>query len=120
MEVFNVLATMNLVDMMSSPLNKINKTIGTSKDKLGELDTKINSVLTNAMFPLAIASGAVVAALGSCVAKAVEFESSMADVAKVVNFTSETELKGMQSTILDMSTKQIKLELFYTRIIDTS
>lgn len=29
----------------------------------------------------------------------------MADVAKVVNFTSETELKGMQKTILNMSTK---------------
>ena len=105
MEVFSVLATMNLVDMMSSPLNKINKTIGTSKEQLKSMDTQINSVLTNAMFPLAIAAGAVVTALGSCVGSAVEFESAMADVAKVVNFTSQTELKGMESAILDMSTK---------------
>ena len=100
-----MLATMNLVDMMSSPLNKINKTIGTSKEQLKSMDTQINSVLTNAMFPLAIAAGAVVTALGSCVGSAVEFESAMADVAKVVNFTSQTELKGMESAILDMSTK---------------
>ena len=105
MEVFSVLATMNLVDMMSSPLDKINKTIGTSKEQLKSMDTQINSVLTNAMFPLAIAAGAVVTALGSCVGSAVEFESAMADVAKVVNFTSQTELKGMESAILDMSTK---------------
>lgn len=105
MEVFSVLATMNLVDMMSSPLDKINKTIGTSKDQLKSMDTQINSVLTNAMFPLAIAAGAVVTALGSCVGSAIKFESSMADVAKVVNFTSQTELKGMESAILDMSTK---------------
>ena len=100
-----MLATMNLVDMMSSPLDKINKTIGTSKEQLKSMDTQINSVLTNAMFPLAIAAGAVVTALGSCVGSAVEFESAMADVAKVVNFTSQTELKGMESAILDMSTK---------------
>lgn len=105
MEVFSVLATMNLVDMMSNPLDKINKTIGTSKEQLKSMDTQINSVLTNAMFPLAIAAGAVVTALGSCVGSAVEFESAMADVAKVVNFTSKTELKGMESAILDMSTK---------------
>lgn len=105
MEVFSVLATMNLVDMMSSPLDKINKTIGTSKEQLKSMDTQINSVLTNAMFPLAIAAGAVVTALGSSVGSAVEFESAMADVAKVVNFTSQTELKGMESAILDMSTK---------------
>ena len=105
MEVFSVMATMNLVDMMSSPLDKINKTIGTSKEQLKSMNTQINSVLTNAMFPLAIAAGAVVTALGSCVGSAVEFESAMADVAKVVNFTSQTELKGMESAILDMSTK---------------
>lgn len=105
MEVFNVLATMNLVDMMSSPLDKINKTIGTSKDALRDMDKSINSVLTNAMFPLAIAGGAVVTALGACASKAIDFESSMADVAKVVDFTSNTELKGMENAILDMSTK---------------
>lgn len=105
MEVFSVLATMNLVDMMSSPLNKINRTIGTSKDQLKDLNKSVDSVLTNAMFPLAIAAGAVVTALGSCVGSAIEFESSMADVAKVVDFTSEKELKGMEQAILDMSTK---------------
>lgn len=105
MEVFSVLATMNLVDMMSSPLDKINRTIGTSKDQLKELNKSVDSVLTNAMFPLAIAAGAVVTALGSCVGSAIEFQSSMADVAKVVDFTSEKELKGMEQTILDMSTK---------------
>lgn len=105
MEVFNVLATMNLVDMMSSPLNKINNAVSTTTDKVSSMSDVIGNANTKAMLPLAVAAGAVVAALGSCVAKAIEFESSMADVAKVVNFTSETELKGMQSTILDMSTK---------------
>lgn len=105
MEVFNVLATMNLVDMVSSPLDKINKTIGTSKNKMQEMDKAMNTVLTNSMFPLAIAAGAVVTAFGACITKAIEFESSMADVAKVVNFTSESELKGMEKAILDMSTQ---------------
>lgn len=105
MEVFNVLATMNLVDMMSSPLNKINNAVSTTTDKVSSMSDVIGNANTKAMLPLAVAAVGVGTALTSCISKAVEFESSMADVAKVVNFTSETELKGMQSTILDMSTK---------------
>lgn len=105
MEVFNVLATMNLVDMMSSPLSKINNALNTTTDKVSSMSDVIGNANTKAMLPLAVAAVGVGTALTSCISKAIEFESSMADVAKVVNFTSETELKGMQSTILDMSTK---------------
>lgn len=105
MEVFNVLATMNLVDGISNPLGRINSVLGTTTEKVDKMSDVIGSANTKAMLPLAIASGAVVASLGACVKEAMAFESSMADVAKVVNFTSETELKGMEKAILDMSTK---------------
>ena len=54
--------------------------------------------LALAMGPAALAAGLLVGALGMAAGKAMQFESAMADVAKVVNFETAAELREMNTT----------------------
>lgn len=102
MEIFSVFATLSLVDLISNPLGKVQgvmKSLGLDTSNLG---ARMGN-LTLAMAPVALAAGLVMGALGMASAKAMAFESSMADVAKVVNFETDAELKAMSGTIMDMA-----------------
>lgn len=102
MEVFSVFATLSLVDLISNPLGKVQgamKSLGLDTSGLG---ARMGN-LALAMAPVALAAGLVMGALGMASAKAMAFESSMADVAKVVNFETDAELKAMSGTIMDMA-----------------
>lgn len=102
MEVFKVFATMSLVDQITAPLKKIERQMKGLEQGSASLGSKIKA-LALGMAPLALAAGGAAMALAGCVGEAVRFEDSMADVAKVVNFETEAELKQMSDTILDMS-----------------
>lgn len=102
MEVFSVFATLSLVDLISNPLGKVRgmmKSLGLDTSSLG---ARMGN-LALALAPVALAAGVVMGALGMASAKAIAFESSMADVAKVVNFETDAELKAMSGTIMDMA-----------------
>lgn len=102
MEVFSVFATLSLVDLISNPLGRVQgamKSLGLDTSGLG---ARMGN-LALAMAPVALAAGLVMGALGMASAKAMAFESSMADVAKVVNFETDAELKAMSGTIMDMA-----------------
>lgn len=102
MEVFSVFATLSLVDLISNPLGKVQgamKSLGLDTSGLG---ARMGN-LALAMAPVALVAGLVMGALGMASAKAMAFESSMADVAKVVNFETDAELKAMSGTIMDMA-----------------
>ncbi len=102
MEVFSVFATLSLVDLISNPLGKVQgamKSLGLDTSGLG---ARMGN-LALAMVPVALVAGLVMGALGMASAKAMAFESSMADVAKVVNFETDAELKAMSGTIMDMA-----------------
>lgn len=104
MEVFNVFATMSLADMISGPLNGINRLMAKVGGQVDGLSGKMGK------FALAMASVALVAAslimsFGVLSAKAMAFESTMADVARVIHFETEAELKAVGGAILDMSTR---------------
>ena len=102
MEVFSVFATLSLVDLISSPLGRVQgmmKSLGLDTSSLG---SRMGN-LALAMAPVALAAGVVMGALGMASAKAMAFESSMADVAKVVDFETDAELEAMSGTIMDMA-----------------
>ena len=102
MDVLSVFATLSLVDLISSPLGRVQgmmKSLGLDTSSLG---ARMGN-LALAMAPVALAAGVVMGALGMASAKAMAFESSMADVAKVVNFETDAELKAMSGTIMDMA-----------------
>ncbi|WP_035066339.1 phage tail tape measure protein [Nitratidesulfovibrio termitidis] len=104
MEVFSVFATMSLQDMISGPLGLITtrmKQLAQAADGLGGRMGK----LAISMAPVAVAAAVLLGTLGLAAREAIAFESSMADVAKVVNFESAGELQSMSDTILDMSTR---------------
>lgn len=104
MEVFSVFATMSLQDMISGPLGFITsrmKQLAQAADGLGGRMGK----LAISMAPVAVAAAVLLGTLGLAAREAIAFESSMADVAKVVAFESAGELQSMSDTILEMSTR---------------
>ena len=104
MEVFNVFASMTLVDMISNPLGKIQNLMGKLGNKVDGLAGKMGKFALS-MAPVAVVAASLVMSFGVLSAKAMAFESTMADVAKVVNFETAAELKAMGDTILDLSSR---------------
>ena len=102
MEVFNVFATLSLVDMLSGPLDRIKRAMGGVDAATAGLGTRMGN-LALAMAPAALAAGALLGALGMAANKAMTFESAMADVAKVVNFDTAAEFQEMNKTVMDMA-----------------
>ncbi|WP_231927586.1 phage tail tape measure protein [Desulfovibrio piger] len=52
---------------------------------------------------MALAAGVMLGAFGMAASKAMAFESAMADVAKVVNFETQSEFQAMNKTVMDMA-----------------
>ena len=102
MEVFNVFATLSLVDMLSGPLDRIKRAMSGVDAATAGLGTRMGN-LALAMAPAALAAGVLLGALGMAANKAMTFESAMADVAKVVNFDTAAEFQEMNKTVMDMA-----------------
>lgn len=78
-------------DLQRATKAKIRIDMDEAKQKLANLKTEI------------VASVASVAAIAAPIKSAIDFESSMADVKKVVNFKGDNEIKGFLNEILKMS-----------------
>ncbi|WP_308774948.1 phage tail tape measure protein [uncultured Bilophila sp.] len=102
MEVFSVFATMSLVDMLSNPLERINKNLKGVDGSVSGLGKRMGA-LTMSMMPVVVGAGLLLGAFGLASAAAIKFESSMADVAKVVNFDTQAEFQAMSKEIMDMA-----------------
>ncbi|WP_318378924.1 phage tail tape measure protein [Enterobacter sp.] len=91
---FQLKAIITAVDQLSGPLK------GMSKNLKGfQRDTK--SIMVNA-----VAMGtAIVSAFAVPISQAMQFESTMADVRKVVNFDTPAQFKEMSEDILKLSTQ---------------
>lgn len=95
MEVFSVFATLSLVDLISRPLGKIRaamKAVDGASLGLGQRMGK----LALAMGPVALASGVMLGAFGSCVSTAAGFEDQIAKVGAVSRATGP-ELKALEA-----------------------
>lgn len=82
MEVFSVFATMSLVDLLSNPLERINKKLKGVDGSVSGLGKRMGA-LTMSMLPVALATGVMLAGFGSCVSVAAGFEDQMAKVGAV-------------------------------------
>lgn len=102
MEVFSVFATLSLVDMLSSPLDKIKQAMAGVNMATAGLGDKMGK-LAIAMAPVALAAGVLLGALGLAASKAIVFESAMADVAKVVNFDTKEEFQAMSDQVKELA-----------------
>jgi TP901 family phage tail tape measure protein len=102
MNVFRVFATMSLADMISGPLGMIRRATGKVDQGFGGLSARAGR-LALSLAPAAIASAVLLSTFGAMTGSAIAFESTMADVAKVVDFETNAELKAMGDTILDLS-----------------
>ena len=78
-------------DLQRATRAKIRIDMDEAKQKLSNLKTEI------------VASVASVAAIATPIKSAIDFESSMADVKKVVDFKDDNEIKGFSNEILKMS-----------------
>lgn len=91
---FQLKAIITAVDQLSGPLQ------GMSKNLKGfQKDTK------NIMVNAAAMGTAIVSAFAVPISQAMQFESTMADVRKVVNFDSPAQFKEMSEDILKLSTQ---------------
>jgi TP901 family phage tail tape measure protein len=93
-----------LIDRVTAPARGISKTISGLNQSIGANQRSLDG-MRGRMFDAVGAGYALSRALGAPLKSAMEFESAMADVAKVVEFSSPTGFKEFQKTILDMSTR---------------
>lgn len=102
MEAFKAFATLSLVDLLSSPLRAIKAGLaGADAATLG-LSQRMGR-LALAMAPVAIAAGLIVGSFAACATSAMAFESSMADVAKVIDFDTAEEFTAMGDAVKDLA-----------------
>lgn len=104
MEAFQVFATLNLVDMMSGPLGRVQAAMAATKGHAAGLGDSMGRLAVS-MAPVAAAAGALLGAFGACARSAMDFEESMAEVRKVVDFDSAAEFDAMGKSIQDMSAR---------------
>lgn len=78
MEVFSVVATLSLVDMISGPLDRVRRAMRSVEGGVATLGQRMGT-LALAMAPVALAAGVMLGAFGMAVSKAMAFESAMAD-----------------------------------------
>lgn len=102
MEVFSVFATLSLVDMISGPLDRVRRAMRSVEGGVATLGQRMGNFAL-AMAPVALAAGVMLGAFGMAASKAMAFESAMADVAKVVNFETQSEFQAMNKTVMDMA-----------------
>ena len=100
MEVFSVFATLSLVDLLSSPLDRIKRAMKGVDLTTAGLGERMGN-LALAMGPAALAAGLLVGAFGSCVGVAAGFEDQMAKVGAVSRASSE-EMAALEKAARDL------------------
>ena len=100
MEVFNVFATLSLVDMLSGPLDRIKRAMKGVDLTTAGLGTRMGN-LALAMAPAALAAGALLGVFGACVSVAAGFEDQMAKVGAVSRASSE-EMAALEKAARDL------------------
>ena len=88
MEIFSVMASMSLVDMITAPLRKIAGQMHTTNSAAASLSSRALG-LAKSLLPIALAAGVVLAALAPCISTAADFEAAMANVGAVSRATPE-------------------------------
>ena len=86
MEIFSVMASMSLIDMITAPL----KSIGAQMNVTNKAAASLSSgalALAKSLLPIALAAGILLAALAPCVSTAADFEAAMANVGAVSRAT---------------------------------
>lgn len=101
MEVYKIFATMSLQDLISSPLQKIQTQMKGVEQGSASLTNKFAS-LGKAIAPLAIASGVLLGVFGQAVAKASEFEQSMAATSTMFGLVA-VDTQNLNDKILNLS-----------------
>jgi TP901 family phage tail tape measure protein len=94
---FQLKALITGVDKLSPTLNGIRKNVSVFRKQMN------SSGLGNIGFKDVLAGGAFAAPFVAGAKAAIEFESSMADVKKVVNFDTPEQFQQMSKDVLDMS-----------------
>lgn len=88
--------------MLSGGLARIQGMLGKTESMTVSLGTRMGK-LALAMAPVAIFAASLALSFGFATGKAMAFESSMADVGKVVNFETRADFDAMGDSILQMS-----------------
>jgi TP901 family phage tail tape measure protein len=86
MEIFSVMASMSLVDMITAPLRRIAGQMNVTDKAAASLSSGALA-LSKSLLPIALAAGVLLAALAPCISTAAEFESAMAGVGAVSRAT---------------------------------
>lgn len=102
MEAFSVFTVMSLSDLLSGPLAKIRAGLKGTEGAVGSLSDRMGK-LALAMAPVAIVAGVLLGSFMGCAAKAMAFESAMADVAKVIEFDTQEEFRAMSDTVKELA-----------------
>ncbi len=94
MEVFEIFATLSLVDMLSGPLGKIRQAMGSVDAETKSLHARMGQ-LALALGPIAVGAGVLLGSFGACVSVAAGFEDQIAKVG-AVSRASGAELKALE------------------------
>jgi TP901 family phage tail tape measure protein len=103
--VFRAGLTLSLIDKMTRPLSRAQEEISQTQAKAAELSERLNRIgdgMQRYGQGMAIAGGVMTGAFAAPIKFAADFESSMADVNKVADF-SKKQYQDFSSTLLDMS-----------------
>ena len=95
---------LSLVDKVTAPARGVAASVANMQSKL-EANNKRLSAMRGRMVEAAAVGYGLARAIQAPIKAAVEFESSMADVRKVVNFESPKAFKQMSADIVEMSTR---------------
>lgn len=86
MEIFSVMASMSLVDMITAPLRKVAGQMAATDKVAASLSSRALA-LGKSLLPVALAAGVLLAALTPCISTAADFEAAMSNVGAVSNAT---------------------------------
>lgn len=96
--------TLSLVDRVTASSRAITQTVGRLNDRLEHNNRRLDAMRGRMLEAGAVAYG-LVKAIRAPVQSAIEFESAMADIRKVVNFETPQAFKEMGKSIIKVSTR---------------
>tara|TARA_Y100001954_G_scaffold237898_1_gene303253 strand:- start:58681 stop:60729 length:2049 start_codon:yes stop_codon:yes gene_type:complete len=100
MEVFSVLASMSLIDMITAPLKGIAGQMAVTDKAAASLGNRALG-LAKSLLPVALAAGVMLAALAPCISTAADFEAAMSGVGAVSRATP-AEMQELSSAAREL------------------
>jgi len=107
--IYRIQALMSLKDMISTPLSKINKTLEGTDQTVLSVSSRMSTLAKNMALPAA-ASTAVIAAFGSSIKTAGEFDSAIDSVGAVANASA------MDMTKLKIAAEELGKSTAYSAV----